>query len=404
MSPASRMAASRTCRSSLIKACSAACRRRATPGWRSIHDQTRLHPPGPALGGCRVKPYASWRDGLEDALRLSAAVTATVAPPTWPRPRLLGGRYITGPGVGTSPADMEVIGQRTRHVLCRPAGAGGSGDSSAPTAAGVLACITALRDRVFDGRPASRLTFAIQGLGHVGRLIAENLAQQGASLVVATPTRAARGRPAAGVHASSGQGNCSPAKPTSSCPPHSAASSPRRPCPPSAATRSPDPRTTSRRRLRRGPAARARHHLGTRPGRKRRGHRRLRRPRDRPPGRTRGSGPVHRHRRAARRHTRRIRPQRPAAPAAARQRIRQRLPELPEQGAQPAKATASHHAARPVYAAARSDLRQVLGRSWPLAGRSRPVHSWDTWAAQADASSPWLYPWASTGKGLTRIE
>jgi leucine dehydrogenase len=173
--------------------------------------------PGPALGGCRVKPYASWRDGLEDALRLSAAMTAKAALANLPygggktvvalspataaryagtrRGDLLadigevvdslGGRYITGPDVGTSPADMEVIGQRTRHVLCRPAGAGGSGDSSAPTAAGVLACITALRDRVFDGRPASRLTFAIQGLGHVGRLIAENLAEQGASLLVA---------------------------------------------------------------------------------------------------------------------------------------------------------------------------------------------------------------------------
>jgi leucine dehydrogenase len=173
--------------------------------------------PGPALGGCRVKPYASWRDGLEDALRLSAAMTAKAALADMPygggktvvalspataahyagtrRGDLLadigevvdslGGRYITGPDVGTSPADMEVIGQRTRHVLCRPAGAGGSGDSSAPTAAGVLACIAALRDRVFDGRPASRLTFAIQGLGHVGRLIAENLAGQGASLVVA---------------------------------------------------------------------------------------------------------------------------------------------------------------------------------------------------------------------------
>ena len=28
-------------------------------------DSTEL---GPALGGCRVKAYASWRDGLEDAL------------------------------------------------------------------------------------------------------------------------------------------------------------------------------------------------------------------------------------------------------------------------------------------------------------------------------------------------
>jgi leucine dehydrogenase len=173
--------------------------------------------PGPALGGCRVKPYASWRDGLEDALRLSAAMTAKAALAGMPygggktvvalapdtaagcavarRTDLLadigeaveslGGRYITGPDVGTSPDDMAVIGRYTRHVLCRPRDAGGSGDSSAPTAAGVLACINAVRDRVFDGRPARELTFAIQGLGHVGILVADALARQGASLVVA---------------------------------------------------------------------------------------------------------------------------------------------------------------------------------------------------------------------------
>jgi glutamate dehydrogenase/leucine dehydrogenase len=173
--------------------------------------------PGPALGGCRVKPYASWRDGLDDALRLSAAMTDKAALADMPygggktvvalSPEMaayyagarrsdlladigeaidsLGGRYITGPDVGTGPDDMTVIGQHTSHVLCRPQDAGGCGDSSAPTAAGTLACIDAVRDRVFDGRPASELTFAIQGLGRVGVLIADALASQGATLVVA---------------------------------------------------------------------------------------------------------------------------------------------------------------------------------------------------------------------------
>jgi glutamate dehydrogenase/leucine dehydrogenase len=180
-------------------------------------DSTQL---GPALGGCRVKPYASWRDGLNDALRLSAAMTAKAALASLPygggktvvalspgtaasyaggalrgdlladigeAVESLGGRYITGPDVGTSPDDMAVIGQRTRHVLCRPASAGGSGDSSAPTAAGVLACIAVARMRIFGGRPARELTFAIQGLGHVGSLIADGLARQGASLLIADP-------------------------------------------------------------------------------------------------------------------------------------------------------------------------------------------------------------------------
>jgi len=179
-------------------------------------DSTQL---GPALGGCRVKPYPSWREGLNDALRLSAAMTAKAALAGVPygggktvvalspgtaahyadarRGDLLAdvgeiiesldGRYITGPDVGTSPDDMTIIGQHTSHVLCRPASAGGSGDSSAPTAAGTLACIAAIRERIFGGRPARELTFAIQGLGHVGSLIADNLAKQGASLLVADP-------------------------------------------------------------------------------------------------------------------------------------------------------------------------------------------------------------------------
>jgi hypothetical protein len=231
--------------------------------------------PGPALGGCRVKPYPSWRDGLDDALRLSAAMTAKAAladmpygggktvvalsPDTAPhysgarRAALLadigevvesfGGRYITGPDVGTSPADMEVIGQHTRHVLCRPVGAGGSGDSSPPTAAGVLACIA-----------ASASSTAVRPASSPSR--SRDSATSAASSPTAwqnrapaswwpTPTPAASGSAAAGVRARPVPGNYSPARLTSWCPPPSAASSPRRPSPPSAAARSPGPLTTS---------------------------------------------------------------------------------------------------------------------------------------------------------------
>ena len=115
--------------------------------------------PGPALGGCRVKPYPSWRDGLDDALRLSAAMTDKAALAGLPygggktvvalcpgtaahyagarRSDLLadigeaidalGGRYITGPDVGTTPDDMALIARHTLHVLCRPQHAGGTG-------------------------------------------------------------------------------------------------------------------------------------------------------------------------------------------------------------------------------------------------------------------------------------
>ncbi|MEV4347346.1 Glu/Leu/Phe/Val dehydrogenase dimerization domain-containing protein [Actinoplanes sp. NPDC049596] len=166
---------------------------------------------GQALGGCRLKPYADWRDGLEDALRLSAAMsekcalagmphgggkTVVVAPPETDFDRAaalrdvgaviekLGGTYATGPDVGTGPDDMVTIGERTSHVFCRPAEAGGSGDSSPATAIGTVAALRAVCAHLFgDAAPAGR-SFAVLGLGHVGSRVARLLAEAGAKLVV----------------------------------------------------------------------------------------------------------------------------------------------------------------------------------------------------------------------------
>src|SRR3954469_13306051 len=41
----------------------------------AIHSTAR----GQAIGGCRMAAYPDWRDGLADALRLSAAMTAKCA-------------------------------------------------------------------------------------------------------------------------------------------------------------------------------------------------------------------------------------------------------------------------------------------------------------------------------------
>jgi glutamate dehydrogenase/leucine dehydrogenase len=176
-------------------------------------DSTRL---GPALGGCRLKTYPSWQDGLADAVRLSAAMTDKAAlagldhgggktvvaltgssPSEWTgaaRDDLFadvadvvegfGGSYVTGPDVGTGPADMLRIHRRTRHVLCRPEADGGSGDSSGPTATGVVAALDAVAGHLWPGRDPGSLSFSVLGLGHVGTLVAAELAARGAELVV----------------------------------------------------------------------------------------------------------------------------------------------------------------------------------------------------------------------------
>lgn len=176
----------------------------------AIHS-TRL---GQAVGGCRIWQYADWRDGLDDALRLSAGMTRKCAVAglangggktvvAVPRGEGLGrsrkagvlrdvgdvvdslsGRYATGPDVGTTTADMVTIGESTAHVFCTPPSRGGSGDSSPHTATGVMAALRATCARVFGSPELDRRRVAISGLGSVGGLLARQLAAAGAGLVV----------------------------------------------------------------------------------------------------------------------------------------------------------------------------------------------------------------------------
>ncbi|TNC24579.1 Glu/Leu/Phe/Val dehydrogenase dimerization domain-containing protein [Amycolatopsis alkalitolerans] len=159
---------------------------------------------GPAVGGVRLRRYPGWRDGLEDALRLSEAMTCKCAAAGLPfggaksvlaldgetplTPALrqaaledLGefiqsfdGSYLAGPDVGTGPADMVVLRQRTPHAFCLPEEYGGTGTSSIPTAVGVLAALRAGVRHLF-GTGTDGLTVVISGMGSVGSLIAQGL-------------------------------------------------------------------------------------------------------------------------------------------------------------------------------------------------------------------------------------
>ncbi|TDD56507.1 Glu/Leu/Phe/Val dehydrogenase [Nonomuraea terrae] len=176
----------------------------------AVHSTTL----GQAVGGCRLWHYADWRDGLADALRLSAAMTAkcavaglangggktVVAVPqgveldaALRRAVLddvadtiaaLDGAYATGPDVGTTPEDMAVIGERTPHVFCKPAQHGGSGDSSPATALGTLAALRAVHRRLHGSRTLAGTRLSVVGLGSVGLRLARLLADEGAELLV----------------------------------------------------------------------------------------------------------------------------------------------------------------------------------------------------------------------------
>jgi leucine dehydrogenase len=169
---------------------------------------------GPALGGCRMWPYASEAEAIRDVLRLSRGMTYKSAmanlklgggksviignPRTQKTPELLAafaraleqlnGRYIAAEDSGTSVADMKYMTQFTRHVAGihdKPSDEGmRSGDPSPATAYGTFIGIkAAVKERL--GRDAlDGLRVAVQGVGNVGFDLARQLKEAGAQLWV----------------------------------------------------------------------------------------------------------------------------------------------------------------------------------------------------------------------------
>ncbi|HZP90790.1 MAG TPA: Glu/Leu/Phe/Val dehydrogenase dimerization domain-containing protein [Actinomycetota bacterium] len=173
-----------------------------------IHS-TRL---GPAAGGTRMKVYPSPHDALRDGLRLSTAMTsknavaglplgggkAVLAVPEIPqgdaRRELLlryaelvaslGGTYRTACDMNTSEHDMDVVAERCPYVFGRSVQGGGSGSSAPATATGVFHGIRASVEHAFGSPDLAGRSILVQGVGAVGRLLAEKLSDAGARLVL----------------------------------------------------------------------------------------------------------------------------------------------------------------------------------------------------------------------------
>jgi leucine dehydrogenase len=169
---------------------------------------------GPALGGCRIWHYPTLPDAIEDALRLSRAMTLKAAcaglalgggkgviwlpeglqPSSALRHEMLrdfadtvnalGGRYITAEDVGTTSRDMAILSRFCAHVVGRPTEGGGSGDPGDHTAAGVEAAMRACGAHRFGTPDLRGRSVAIVGLGSVGAGLARRLARAGATLSV----------------------------------------------------------------------------------------------------------------------------------------------------------------------------------------------------------------------------
>jgi len=174
----------------------------------AIHS-TRL---GPTVGGTRLKSYRRFSDALRDALRLAEGMTNKFAVFGFPRggakavinvPRTfsesqrapllqrygrllnqLGEIFTTGPDVGTSSSDMDIIDSvapgrahsRTRSV-------GGSGSSAPATALGVFKAMGAASEIAFGSDSLKGRSIVVQGVGKVGETLIEMLSKDGARVV-----------------------------------------------------------------------------------------------------------------------------------------------------------------------------------------------------------------------------
>ncbi len=171
----------------------------------AVHSTAR----GPAAGGCRMWPYVDAAAALDDALRLSRAMSYKNAMAdlelgggkaviigdsrTMKTPALfeafgravdaLGGRYWTAEDVGVSPADLANARKQTRFVAGLEGHPAASGDPSPVTAEGVFRGVRLAVRRALK-RDLDGVTVAIQGVGHVGAYLAEKLHAAGAKLIL----------------------------------------------------------------------------------------------------------------------------------------------------------------------------------------------------------------------------
>jgi len=170
----------------------------------AIHNEYR----GPAMGGCRILKYGSTDAAVTDVLRLSRGMTyknaiadipygggkaVIIADPATEKTQdlllamgdfvqSLDGRYITSFDSGTTVEDVRTIGRRTDYAAGTLEQAG---NASASTAEGIYHCIRAGAEMACGIADLGGMTVAVQGVGNVGGRLADLLARDGASLIVA---------------------------------------------------------------------------------------------------------------------------------------------------------------------------------------------------------------------------
>lgn len=163
---------------------------------------------GPALGGTRIWPHATFEAGVTDALRLSRGMSfksaiaglalgggkaVIIADPKKDKtPAMLAayaemlnalvGQYITAEDVGMTLADADFLAERTPNVSGTTKG--GSGKPSPFTALGTFVGLKAALNHRTGSDHLKGVRVAVQGLGSVGWSLCQKLHAEGAVLTV----------------------------------------------------------------------------------------------------------------------------------------------------------------------------------------------------------------------------
>lgn len=176
----------------------------------AIHDTTL----GPAIGGVRMLPYESEEEAIEDALRLSKAITykSSLAglnlgggcaviignnrtDKTEVLMRRVGkfieglnGNFIASIDVGTTQKDLEYIHAETNYVAGLPTSMNGGGDTTVFAARGVFYGIKAAIKELYGDDSLAGRKIAVQGVGSVGEQLVSMLRNENARVYVSDMT------------------------------------------------------------------------------------------------------------------------------------------------------------------------------------------------------------------------
>ncbi len=166
---------------------------------------------GPAAGGCRLFPYASEQDALQDVLRLSRGMTMKNAAAGLPlgggkcviigdpvsdkkerwllamarHVARLHGRFWTAIDVGVSPEDADIMAEECDYIFARASEFTNDCPPSHYTVLGGLEGIRAATQYLRGSDNMKGLRIAVQGVGQTGRDLIEQLTEQGAIIIAA---------------------------------------------------------------------------------------------------------------------------------------------------------------------------------------------------------------------------